>query len=436
MITAAIITLLIMINALYVAAEFAAVSVRRSRIQQRAEEGDALSRMLLPILSDAARLDRYIAACQIGITVSSLVLGAYGQAALATRLSPLLANLGGMQDVAAQSTAAILVLIFLTVFQMVIGELVPKSLALQFPTAVARYTVIPMRWSLRLLRWFIFVLNGSGLAILRVLGVKEVGHRHIHSPEEIEYLIAESRKGGYLRKDEHQRLRDALHLTTRQVGEVMVPRTRVQALDVDSTFDEILRTMTESPFTRMPVYSGSVDEILGIVHVESIASVRIGGSDVRDLRSMLLPIVVVPETMSLERVLVRLREARQHMAIVVDDFGGTAGLVTIGDVLSEIFGAMADEFKQDAPAGQRLPDGRIRLPGSMSLTAAAAWTGVWWQGDAYTAGGLVLAVLGRIPIAGDTLDIDGVAVEVERVSRHVIESILIVPARRREDRVG
>jgi CBS domain containing-hemolysin-like protein len=436
MIVAAVIALLITVNALYVAAEFAAVSVRRSRIQQRAEEGDALAAMLLPILSDGARLDRYIAACQIGITISSLVLGAYGQAALAPRLAPLFAGVGGMQEIAAQSSAAAVVLVVLTVFQMILGELVPKSLALQFPTSVARYTVVPMRWSLTVLSWFISVLNGSGLGILRLLGVREASHHHIHSPDEIEYLIADSRKGGYLRPDEHQRLRHALRLTGRQVGEVMVPRTRIQGVSADSARDELMRVLTESPFTRFPAYEGSLDHIIGIVHVEEIAVLQLAREDVPSVRSVVRPFIAIHESLSLERALTRLRDARQHLAIVVDDFGGTAGLVTIGDVLDEIFGGIADEFKTAGPEPQTLPDGRIRLPGRMSLTESDRWTGVTWVGDAYTIGGLVIERLGQIPEPGDVLEIDGVRVEVERLSGHAIESLIVTPARRREDRSG
>lgn len=435
MTVAAILTLLIFINALYVAAEFGAVSVRRSRIQQRAEEGDRLASSMLPILSDPAGLDRYIAACQIGITVSSLVLGAYGQAALAPRLRPLFQDISGMQEIAAQSASAVVVLISLTVVQMILGELVPKSLALQFPTAVTRYTVVPMRVSLRLLAWLIVVLNGSGLALLRLLGVRDAAHRHVHAPEEIEYLIAESRSGGYLRPAEHQRLRDALHLTSRRVAEVMVPRTQIQGVKVDTPFTELLRITTDSPFTRLPVYGESLDDIVGILHFKDVAAMRLSGEP-RDLREVLYPVIAVPETMTLERSLARLREKKQHVAVVVDDFGGTAGLVTIGDILDEIFGGIVDEFKMTEPEIETLPDGRIRLPGRLSLKDAEHWTGVLWSGESYTVGGLVIDVLGRLPEVGETLEIERMPVQVERLRGRAIESILVEPARRREDRRG
>ena len=431
MIIALVILLLITINALYVAAEFAAVSVRRSRIQQRAEEGNRFAKMLLPVLQDGRRLDRYIAACQIGITLSSLGLGAYGQAALAPALAPLFSGLGGMQEAAAHSSAAAAVLLSLTMIQMVVGELVPKSIALQFPTATALYTVLPMRWSRVLLGWFIKVLNGSGLAILRAFGMRDAPHRHLHSPDEIEYLIAESRKGGYLEPDEHLRLRRALRLTGRPVGEVMIPRTSMQALPADIPFAELLQRVAESPYTRFPVYEGSLDRIIGFLHVEDAAVhwARAEGTAVQDT---LRPFTVVNEALSLERAIAHLRSERQHLAIVVDDFGGTAGLVTIGDLLDEIFGGIADEFKSAGPEAERLPDGRIRLPGRMALADAELYAGVPWTADSYTVAGLVIERLGGFPKPGQQLDIDGVMVEVERMRDHVVESVVIQPARQPE----
>src|ERR1044071_4376593 len=188
-----VVVALILVNAVYVAAEFAAVSVRRSRIQQLAADGNALAAWLLPTLESPAALDRYIAACQIGITLSSLVLGAYAERTIAGWLTPVFASVGGLQEIAAQSTSAVVVLLVLTVGQVIFAELVPKSLALQFPTQTALYTLVAMVPSLWIYRPFIKWLNGTGLLVLRALGAPQHGHRHIHSPEEIELLIAESR---------------------------------------------------------------------------------------------------------------------------------------------------------------------------------------------------------------------------------------------------
>lgn len=427
MIAALVILLLVAVNALYVAAEFAAVSVRTSRVQQEAEAGSGLARRLLPILQDGHALDRYVAACQIGITISSLVVGAYAQAQVAPALTPYFERLGAMQTVAAQSTSALVVLVGLTVFQMVLGELVPKSLALQAPTRMALWTVVPMQWSLRLMAWFIDVLNGSGRAILRLLGVPESGHRHVHSPEEIALLVAESGKGGLLKPNEQLRLRQALRLGERPARELMVPRTAIVALDVDTPMPEVVRVAIESPYTRFPVYEATIDQVVGIVHVRDVAtaSVRAGAVGLRDL---LRPVLVAPATMSADRLLVRLKAERRTMAILIDEYGGTAGLITIDSILDDLIGDIGDEFRPGAPVPERLPDGRVRLPGSLAVDDAAAWTRVRWPHQAATVGGVVMERLARLPVPGDRLTIDGVRVEVERVERRMVQSVLVTPA--------
>jgi CBS domain containing-hemolysin-like protein len=237
-----IVVALLLINAVYVGAEFSAVSARRSRIRQLAEDGNVLAAWLLPLVESPAALDRYIAACQIGITLSSLILGAFAQRTLAVWLTPLVTDWGGMQEVAAQSTSVGIVLLVLTVGQVIFGELIPKSLALQYPTQTALYTLVPMVPSLWVYRPFIRWLNGSGVLLLRLLGSPSQTHRHIHSPDEIELLIAESRDGGLLEPDEHRRLQRALRLNLRQAKQLMVSRRRISALDRSRSLSRRART--------------------------------------------------------------------------------------------------------------------------------------------------------------------------------------------------
>lgn len=422
-----VIAVLIAFNGLYVAAEFAAVSVRRSRIRQLAEEGDRLAAELLPTLEDPQRLDAYIAACQVGITISSLVLGAYGQATLGQALTPVFEGWGGMQGVAAQSTSAAVILISLTVLQMVLGELVPKSVTLQYPTRFARLTVLPMRWSKRLLSWFVAILNGSGWAVLRLLGVASTGHQHLHSPEEIRFLIAESREGGYLRPEEQTRLNRALGLTQRTARELMVPRTEMTALSRDLSFHDAVAAVSDSPFTRFPVYGDSLDDVLGVVHAKDLAVARLGTEPPSSLEPLMRPILAVHEMVSADRVLSLMREQHSVMAVVVDDFGGTSGIITTEDILTELLGEVGDEFKQEEASPRRLSDGRIRLPGRLPLYEAARWVGVGWTGESDTVGGLVVEWLGRVPEPGDELELEGVPVEVEEVEQYAVRSILVRP---------
>jgi CBS domain containing-hemolysin-like protein len=383
------------------------------------------------VLSDGHTLDQYIAACQIGITLSSLILGAYGQATLTPALGPLLTDAFGLDALAALSTAAVIVLVGLTFGQMILGELMPKSLALQFPTQLARWTVIPMQWSLRLMSWFIVVLNGSGTAILRAIGMHDAsGHRHIHSPDEIELLIAESRDGGLLEPDEHRRLRQALQLGVRTVAEIMVPRRRIQSLSVGARAEEIVRTMEASPFSRLPVHEDTVDQIIGFVHARDVAVRALEADRSWSARDIMRPVLVVPEQMTVDRLLARMREERSQFALAMDEFGGTAGLVTLDDVLDEVMGDVGDERQPRRATPEPLPDGRVRLPGALRMDDAVPWLGAWKPGEAHTVGGRIMEVLGRVPTSGEAVCVYGTRLEIERVESHAIESVLVSPAQR------
>ena len=418
---------LILVNAIYVAAEFAAVSVRRSRIQQRAADGNPLAAWLLPLLESPAALDRYIAACQIGITLSSLVLGAYAQATFAVWLAPYFASLGGLQIVAAQSTATVVVLLVLTVGQVIFAELVPKSLALQHPTQTALYTLIPMWPSLWIYRPFITWLNGTGLLLLRLFGAPPQAHRHIHSPEEIELLIAESRDGGLLEPDEHRRLQRALRLNLRQARQLMVPRTRIAALNIDTPLHEAITIVAQSPYSRLPVYRDSLDNIVGIIHTTDLVRWLVSSGTNGSIAALMRPIVSVHESVTADRIVRQLRERRAHQALVVDEFGGTAGLLTLDDVLSELVGDVGDEFKPADPAVEELPDGRLRLPGGMMVDDAANLLRAMWDTQATTVGGLVTEALGHLPVPGETVRIGDGEFEVERVADRAIESVIVRP---------
>jgi CBS domain containing-hemolysin-like protein len=419
-----VIAALLLVNALYVAAEFAAVSVRRSRLHQLKEDGNAFAAWLLPIVESPAALDRYIAACQIGITISSLVLGAYAQATIAVWLAPYFAALGGLQEVVAQSTSTIVVLLTLTVAQVVFAELVPKSLALQYPTQTSLYTLLPMLASQWVYRPFIKWLNGTGLLILRLLGAPHQAHRHIHSPDEIELLIAESRDGGLLEPDEHRRLQRALRLNLRQARQLMVPRKRISALSIDTSLNEVVSIVAQSPYSRLPIYRGTIDNIVGILRTKDLVRWFVEGRPGATLAELMRPIPTVHESVTADRVLKDLRERRAHQALVVDEFGGTAGLLTLADVLTELFGHVGDEFRSGQLATETLPDGRIRLAGEMGVDDAAMLLETSWETDASTVGGLVTEALGHIPSEHETVVVRNYEFEVERVKDRIPQSVI------------
>ena len=414
--------LLIAVNALYVAAEFAAVAARPSRIHQLAERS-AMARRLLPILTDTKLLDRYIAACQIGITISSLVLGAYGQAKLSSSLEAPLQRLFGLGPLHAASISALVILIGLTAFQMVLGELVPKSVAIRRPARTGLATVLPMAWSLVLLRPFIALLNGSGLAILRLFRIPVSSHRHVHSPEEIELLFEESREGGVLRREEHLRLASALRLGSRPVRHILTPRRMIVALQADLTIEAALDEVAQMPYTRFPVYGKGIDDIIGLVHTKDLSGAVLAGDSERPLASVVRPALLIPETATLEHALREMREQKSQLAIVIDEYGGTEGVLSAADILGSVIGMRR---RSGAAPVTTLEPGIERLAGNLPLEdLPAEMRDAWAASGIYTVSGRVIFELGRFPRQGEIVEIEGWRAEIEKVHGHFVVSVLV-----------
>jgi CBS domain containing-hemolysin-like protein len=281
-----------------------------------------------------------------------------------------------------------------------------------------------MRWSIWVFRWFVAVLNGSGVFLLRRLAMTGDGRRHVHSPEELELLIAESRDGGLLEPDEQRRLHQALRFGLRAVRQLMVPRTAIVGIDVDWPGERVLETALSTPFSRLPAYEGSIDRVIGVLHTRDLVLGHVQHRPPGGLREVVRPAHVVPETMTADQVLRFLREQRTHLALVIDEFGGIAGLVTLEDVLSELLGDFGDE-PADRP--ERLPDGRLRMSGQLALDEAQQWLGTTWESEADTIAGHLMQALGRLPARGEHLTIDGIRFEVERLHGRVPGSLLITP---------
>jgi CBS domain containing-hemolysin-like protein len=260
--------------------------------------------------------------------------------------------------------------------------------------------------------------------VLRLIGSPAPAHRHLHSPEEIELLIAESRDGGLLEPDEHRRLQRALRLNLKQAKQLMVPRRKIAAIDIDTPLAEVVAIVAQSPFSRLPVYRGSIDNVIGMLHTKDLVRWRVTGEQPVVLSSLLRPIASVHESVAIDRVLRELRERRAHQALVVDEFGGTAGLLTLEDVLSELLGNVGDEFKAGEPLVETLGDGRVRIPGEMAVDDAAALLNTSWETDAATMSGLVTAVLGRLPTPGDRVIVGEYELEVERVAERAVQTLI------------
>lgn len=429
--TLGVVAILIFFNALYVAGEFATVSSRKTRVGQMAAQGNSLARHLLPMMESTRALDRYVAACQLGITISSLTLGAFGERFVAEQLAgpvetmivaaqQLFNGIGfaveGAADVAAHTIAITLVLFLFTSLQVIVGELLPKSVAIQYPERTALSVVLPVRWSIFLFWPLIWFFNGSGRLILRLLNVDRVeGHSRAHSPAEIEILVTESHEGGLLDAEERQMLRNAFRLRELTARQVMVHRTRIVAAPADSTVRELLSMAVESGHTRIPLYQGDIDNVMGFVHIKDLF--RLYVEDNNNIVQILREVVHVPETMHALTVWETLQNKRQYMAVVFDEYGGTAGLISLEDLIEEVFGEVQDEFDDESAimtidqVGQR-----IHLRGDLLISDVNEYLNLTLpEEEVTTLSGLVFHALGRPPDEGEVVKFGDTAIRVERM---------------------
>lgn len=416
---------MIAVNALYVAAEFALVAVPRPRIAQAAREGNLHAAALQKILEDPARLDHHIAACQIGITLASLLSGSYGQATLSPILTPFFARAFSLDPIGAFSASTATVLLLLTSAQVILGELVPKNLALRYTVKVALLTSSPIRFSTALYRPFIALLNGSGLLLLKPFGIATHGHQHIHGPDEIEFLLGESKKTGTLTPEVHNRLRRGLHLSQRTVHELMVPRRELDAIEVSTPMEEVILRLRKSPYSRLPVYRETLDAVFGIISSKDLVSIFAQQRDLPSLESLVQPLPFVPESIPADRLVKYLQEKQTSLAIVVDEYGGVQGLISIEDVLVELLGDLGDELKDPSEVPETLEDGSTKLSGTMTLTDAEPWLGCRWHGVSTSIGGHVIERLGRLPTTGEEHVIDGVHLKILEMGPTMIRWLLI-----------
>lgn len=422
-------TLMISINALFVGAEFSALRTRKTRISQLAESGDWRAKMLLPVKSDGEVLDTYLATCQLGITASSLILGAYGQNTVAKILAAQLAGLGSLTEIVAQSVSATIILILFTFLQILLGELLPKYISIRYPEETALATVTPVRWTQIILYPFILFFNGSGNLIVKIFKLgAETGHSHTHSPNEIERLVSESTAGGLIDDKERQMLRNAFRLRELIARQVMVPRTRLQVASIENSISDVLEQAIAVGFTRIPIYQNGIDNIIGFVHVKELFPHYLKGET--DLRKALREIVYIPETMPVADVWQHLNKHRQYMAIVFDEYGGTAGIITFEDLIEEIFGEVEDEFDQAMRLYYYDKHGRTYLRGGLLISDINEYLNLDLpEAEIDTLGGLIFSLLGRPPTENDEVTIGDLVFRVEKVEdQSVSETSVKLPA--------
>ncbi|WP_396207790.1 hemolysin family protein [Gemmatimonas sp.] len=402
--------LLVLLNAFFVAAEFALVAVRRSRIDQMAAEGDSSAVVVQRALS---QLDRYISGTQLGITLASLALGWIGEPAVAVLVDIALRQVGITPEPGAVHTGAGIAVAFLviTFLHIVLGELAPKSIALARPEGVSRLVARPLMLFSRAMSPFIAMLNGTANRLLALVGVEPVSEgEHVHSPEELRLLVMQARAHGTLDESDSAMLAGVFDFHNKRALDVMRPRTEMVAIAEDVELAELREILRRERYSRYPVYRDTADDVVGVFLAKDFWLAE--HPEAFSLREHLREPLFVPATRAAERVLDDLRRTRAHLAVVLDEYGGTAGIVTMEDLVEEVVGDIADEYdplSRDA----LLFDGVLELAGSMSLVDVRSDHKLPIpEGDWSTLGGYAFAALGRLPKVGDRVSYPGGELEV------------------------
>ena len=420
-----VISALILLNGLFVAAEFAIVGAPRSAIDARAAAGNRLAIMVQRVLHDPRRQDRYIATAQLGITVASLGLGMYGEHVLADALYRWFEAPGMPGWIASHGLASVVAIAILTYFHIVVGEMVPKSLALQQAERMALWTTPPMLWILTLLFPIVVALNGIGNSILRVFGVdrQEQTPDQFYTPEELQLIVQESEELGAIRSESGQMLQELFEFGDLTAGQVMVPRVRVTGIPVGSPPEKLREILQRSPHTRYPIYETDLDHIVGMTHIKDLLRVLMSGRPIQ--ASDTRPLPLVPDTSPLDSVLATMRARRTQMAVVLDEHGGTAGIVTLEDLFEEVVGDIEEGTPTNTPTF-RDRDGRLRVPGTMRVDELGQQFDLDLEHeDVDSISGLVLTLLGRPPEIGDVVRYDRLAIEVTAVKGLGVEQCAV-----------
>lgn len=411
------------INAFFVASEFAIVRVRATRIEDLVQRGVPRAAAAREVLRN---LDAMISACQLGITLASLALGWIGEPAFAHLLAPAFAWMGRFGPAAAHTAAIGASFFLITFLHVVIGELVPKSIAISH----AESTALAVSWPLRFFRFCFYpligVMNGAANVVVRAMRLSPPTEASLaHSEAELRMILAISRKSGVLSESHGRLLANALDFADRAVRQIMVPRADVLWLDRSRPYAENVARAREFGHTRLPLCDGTIDHVVGIVNVKDLF-------DASDLDKVARPPLYVPESAKIQQALALFQRQKFHLGIVVDEYGGTAGLVTLEDILEELIGDIQDEFDEESPKVQTQADGRLRLDASLTIAELEAATGAHEDvdEDVETVGGLIQARLGRLARIGDSIAFGGRTLEVVRVrGRRILRVAVSTPVK-------
>ncbi len=424
-----IIILLLFSNGFFVASEFAIVKVRKTRMEQLSKEGNSDAKLALNAIAD---LDKFIAAVQLGVTISSIGLGWVGEATLARIIEPLFVFLPGISKTIATHTVSVTIAFCLITFlHVVLGELIPKSIALEYTEKTALWVAKPMHGISFIFTPFIWALNGFGNLILKIMGIPRSNNASlVHSTEELDMLVDASYNGGILNETEKDMLHNAFKFSDLTAKQVMVPRTDMICIPIDMPMEELNHLAADNQYTRYPVYDDDIDHIIGMVHVKDLYSLSIK-DEICPIKNILREVLLVPETITMDNLVLEFKKRKGQLAIVVDEFGGTSGLITLEDVIEEIFGEVQDEFDEEEESDiKEISNNTYIANAMMRLDELSEYLELddneFEDDDVDTIGGLVVKILGRIADVGDTVEFKGLKFAVKEIDGARITKLEII----------
>ena len=427
-----IVFVLLLVNGFFVSAEFAIVRARRTKIEQLTKDGNVDAKLALKALED---MNFFIAAVQVGVTIASIGIGWFGSPTIEMMMKPLLDDFPQAHAYLAPITAAVAFLV-VTFLHVVIGEQVPKCIALQYPEKIAMYVARPMNLFMAVSKPFVWILNVACNSILKMFRIPVNSARVVHTIEDLDLLVDTSYDEGVLNETEKDMIHNVFKFSDLTAREVMIPRTDMICVPIDMSFEELNKVATENQYTRYPVYDGDIDHITGLIHVKDLYSLAIK-DEVSPIEKIQRKVMLVPETITMDNLVREFKKNKSQMAVVVDEFGGTSGIITLEDVLEEIFGDVQDEFDEEAEFDIKeirpnlyLANGMMRLDELANYFDLPEKT--WEDEDVDTIAGLVVKELGHIAQIDDTVKYNGFTFTVKEVDGARVTKLLLVKEKKEE----
>ncbi|WP_244079629.1 hemolysin family protein [Campylobacter ureolyticus] len=418
----------VLLNAFFVLSEFAIVKIRKSKLEELSKDGVKNAKMAYEITNS---LDSYLSATQLGITISSLALGWIGEPAVAMLIEKPINSIFETNATVIHSISFIISFTFITLLHVVLGELVPKSVAIATPEKSVLFIAKPLHAFWVIFKPFIAVFDFLAGGILKLIGIRPAGENEIaHSEEEIKIIVAESLKGGVLDSIETQIIKNAVDFSDTVAKEIMTPRKQMVCLNAQKSYDENYKKVIESKYTRFPYIDGSKDSVLGMIHIRDILQ-----SDKKDFNKIVRKILIVPENSSIASILSMMNKERISAALVIDEYGGTSGLITMEDIIEEVLGDINDEHDESEVKFRSIKDGIYELVGTYEIEDFEEITGVDFDDDIeeITIGGYVFNLIGRLPKVGDKTEDENFIYEVLKMDGNIIQTLKAIKKEKNKD---